>query len=73
MEESAMLNQIINFSIGVLIALFIANPLHFRDVVRKLEFKILREATRTDNWGTEYLYLGEPRKSSEKRYRKPSQ
>jgi hypothetical protein len=57
-KEIAMpIKEIMTFTTGILIALFIANPLHFREAVHKLEFKILREATRTDNWGTEHLYL----------------
>ena len=46
------IKAIMTFSTGILIALFISNPLHFREAVHKLQFKILREVTRTDNWGT---------------------
>lgn len=42
---------IMTFSTGIFIALFIANPLHFRESVRKVQFQILKEVARTDNWG----------------------
>ena len=46
------IKELLNFSTGLLIVLFLTNPLHFREAVHRLQFKILKEVTRTDNWGT---------------------
>ena len=59
-----LIKEIMTFSMGVLIALFIANPLHFRESVRKMQFQILKEVTRTDNWGNPDIFQHPTRKNS---------
>ena len=44
--------EIIPFGIGIAMVVGLAgNPLHFRENLRKVQFQILRECTRVDNWG----------------------
>jgi len=44
-------SDIIKFGLGVLGTLLVLHgPFHFREQMRKMEFQILHEASRTDNW-----------------------
>jgi hypothetical protein len=36
--------------------IFVTHPLSFRTTIRQVQFSILREITRTDNWGDPSLY-----------------
>ena len=46
------IKEIVAFGAAVFTMLFVINgPLHFRDAVRKLQIQILRDISRTDNWG----------------------
>jgi hypothetical protein len=36
---------------GVVIGLMVAHPFTWRVELAKLEYRMLKEATRTDNWG----------------------
>jgi hypothetical protein len=51
-DKTMPIKELMTLSTGILIAIFIANPLHFREAVRKVQIQILREVARTDNWGT---------------------
>jgi hypothetical protein len=55
-EPTMPIKEIMMFSIGVLIAIFFTNPLYFREATRKTEFQILREVTKTDNWGNPDIF-----------------
>ena len=40
----------------VLAGIVVTHPFSFGNYIREVEFSILREATRTDNWGDPSLY-----------------
>ncbi len=50
------IKEIMTLSIAVFAMLFVTNPLHFKDAVRKVQFQILREVARTDNWGNPNIW-----------------
>ena len=50
------IKEIMSLSLGVFAFLFVTNPLHFKDAVRKVQFQILREVVRTDNWGNPSIF-----------------
>lgn len=46
------IKDLMTYAAGILAVLFLLHgPTRFRAVVRDLELRILRDATRTDNWG----------------------
>jgi hypothetical protein len=50
------IREILALSVAVMGGIFIAHPLSFKSALRQVEFSILREVTRTDNWGDPSLY-----------------
>jgi hypothetical protein len=44
--------EIITYGIGIaMVAGLAGNPLHFRENLRRVQFQVLKECTRVDNWG----------------------
>ena len=55
-------SDIIKFGFGVIGTLLVLHgPLHLQEEMRKIEFQILREASRTNNWGNPSVYAGHGR------------
>jgi hypothetical protein len=48
--------EIIALAAAIMGGIFITHPFGFANAIRKVEFSILREVTRTDNWGNPSLY-----------------
>ena len=45
------IDGLVKIAMGVVIGLMVAHPFTWRVELAKLEYRILKEATRTDNWG----------------------
>ncbi len=53
------ISDIIKYGFGVIGTLLVLHgPLHLQEEMRKMEFQILREASRTDNWGSPSIFVG---------------
>ena len=50
------IKEILTLAFGIIVALAIANPLHFREALRRTEIQILRDVGRTNNWGNPSIF-----------------
>ena len=55
-EKFMPIKEIVTFAVGAFVALVIANPFHFREVLRRTEIQILRDVGRTNNWGNPSIF-----------------
>jgi hypothetical protein len=62
LEELMAISDIVKFGFGVIGTLVVLHgPFHLQEEMRKMEFQILHEAARTDNWGNPSVYAGHGR------------
>lgn len=58
------ISDIIKYGFGVVGTLLVLHgPLHLQEEMRKMGFQILREASRTDDWGQVSIFAGHGIKS----------
>lgn len=50
------IKEIIAISAVIMASVMAANPTRPREAIRELQFKILREVGRTDNWGNPSIF-----------------
>jgi hypothetical protein len=50
------IKEIVSFAMGVMMVVALSSPLHFRENLRRIEFSILKETSRVDNWGNPSIW-----------------
>lgn len=50
------IDGLIKIAMGIVLGLMIAHPFTWRGELTKLQYRMLREGTRTDNWGNPLIW-----------------
>ena len=50
------IKEILTLALVAFVALFVANPFHFREALRKTEGQIIWEVGRTNTWGNPSIF-----------------
>lgn len=65
------IKELIALTVVVMTGIFAANPLRFQENLQKVKFQILREATRTDTWGSPSIFAHRRNSPGYKSYSQP--
>jgi hypothetical protein len=55
------IKELIAVSTAILASVFVTHPGHFHNALREIKMQILREVTRTDNWGSPSIFSARTR------------
>lgn len=61
-----LMGKLVPIAMSVVMGLVLTYPRTWRVELAKLQYSILREATRTDNWGSVGIYAGHANVNSKK-------
>jgi hypothetical protein len=63
------IKEIMTFGFGVFLTIFVTNgPLYFKEAVRRTQVGILREVSRTDNWGNPSIFASKHKQHNSKNW-----